>query len=364
MRYGRLAGPVAGYRAGRLRGAIASIVTIVFAAALLASAACNAASAAAQPGFLDVPGTPYLGQTPPGTTPELFAPGIVSNGLYNRDCIANADGTEMFIGLMRGEIVTVLWTRLKEGRWTSLEMVPFSVGADYAVFEPALSPDGNTLYFLTNKAAPGQEPRPGWGNQNIFASDRSGDGWGEPYPAPGPITSADNDYYPSFTSDGTIYYTHHRRGEPGAIWRSRLVDGRYAEPEKLGPEVNCGRDSYNAFIAFDESYIIVCANGRDDLIGEADYYIVFRSEEDVWTGPVNMGEPINLPGTSASSSFVSRDGRYLFFSSDRRDDARNIPGGKLTAEVLKKLYKSPQNGFADIYWVDAAVIESLRPAGE
>ncbi|MBN1164300.1 MAG: PD40 domain-containing protein [Candidatus Krumholzibacteriota bacterium] len=307
------------------------------------------------------PSGPYLGQRPPGMTPELFAPGIVSNGLFNRDLVVSADGREIFIGLIQGNLVTVLWTRVQDGHWTPLEIVPFARGVDYAVFEPALSPDGKTLYFLTNKAAPGQEERPGWGNQNIFAVDREGGEWGEPYPAPEPITSGENEYYPSITQDGTIYFTHHQRGEPAAIYRSRLVIGRYMAPERLGPEVNCGRDSYNAFIAYDESYIITCANGRDDLIGEVDYYVVFRDRNDKWSEPMNMGEPINLPGTSASSSFVTRDGKYFFFSSDRTNDEKNIPGGKLTVEVLKRLYAGPQNGLADIYWIDAGVIERLRP---
>ncbi|MCP4547675.1 MAG: hypothetical protein GY835_14540 [bacterium] len=315
---------------------------------------------AAQEGITDLRG-PYLGQEPPGMTPELFAPGIVSNGLFNRDCIATADGKEMFIGLMHGGLTTVLWTRIVDGRWTPLEIIPFALGADFAVFEPALSPDGRTLYFLTNQAAAGQEPKPGWGNQNIFAVDREGDGWGEPYPAPEPITTEAIEYYPSLTSDGTMYFTHHERRQPPSIYRSRLVDGQYTEPERLGAEVNCGEASYNAFVAFDESYIITCVSGREDMIGEADYYIVFRDEDDNWSEPRNMGDGINLPGTSASSAFVSRDGKYLFFSSDRTNDAENIPDGKLTLEILRKLDLGPQGGLADIYWVDAGVIEKLRP---
>ena len=39
---------------------------------------------AEEPGFPELSG-PYLGQEPPGAEPVLFAPGIVSNGMLNRD---------------------------------------------------------------------------------------------------------------------------------------------------------------------------------------------------------------------------------------------------------------------------------------
>ncbi|MBE0664402.1 MAG: hypothetical protein IH584_01170 [Candidatus Aminicenantes bacterium] len=35
---------------------------------------------------------PYLGQKPPGTTPELFAPGIVSTGLNELNSVFSPDG--------------------------------------------------------------------------------------------------------------------------------------------------------------------------------------------------------------------------------------------------------------------------------
>ena len=36
---------------------------------------------------------PYLGQTPPGATGEVFAPGVVSTGMYTRDIAITPDGS-------------------------------------------------------------------------------------------------------------------------------------------------------------------------------------------------------------------------------------------------------------------------------
>lgn len=42
---------------------------------------------------------PYLGQALPGPDPILFAPGIVSNGLSNRDITFSPDGREIIFGM-------------------------------------------------------------------------------------------------------------------------------------------------------------------------------------------------------------------------------------------------------------------------
>lgn len=319
--------------------------------------------ASAQDGFPVLRGD-YLGQTPPGDEPQLFAPGIISNGLFNRDLSISPDGDEIYVGLMASGKTTVIWTRREGGLWTEPEYLPFTEASPHAVFEPALSPDGNKLYFLTNQAAPGQEKRPGWGNQNIFVSERGPDGWGKPNPAPSPITTTDMEYFPSLTADGTMYFTRSSGDEQAAIYRSRLVDGVYTEPERLGENVNCGTTNYNAFIAHDESYIIVCVLGREDNIGQADYRIVFRDEQDRWSQSLNMGPRLNRPGASATSAFATRDGKYLFFSASRRADEKNIPSGHLTMEVLQRLHLSAQNGYSDIYWMNAGIIEELRNLAE
>lgn len=303
----------------------------------------------------------YLGQTPPGADPEIFAPGIVSTQFLDRDLLISPDGTEIYFGMMDLGRVTLRVTRLVDGRWTTPEFAPFAADPDFAVLEPAFSADGNTIYFLSNRAAPDQEKRPGWGNQNIWAVDRVDDGWGEPYALPGPITTADFEYYPSLTADGTLYYTRDSRGDHAGIWRSRPVDGGWGEPEKLGPEVNCGEDNYNAFIAPDESYLIYCVGGYEKNLGAADYYISFRSTDDTWSEAVNLGEKINGENERAGSAYVSPDGRYLFFSGARVDDETCFPGGEMTLDRLEDLHGGPGNGKLDIFWVDAAFLEELRP---
>jgi hypothetical protein len=116
---------------------------------------------------------------------------------------------------------------------------------------------------------------------------------------------------------------------------------------------------FNAFIDPDERYLIVCMAGHPENIGRGDYYVCFRSGDDIWTDAINMGEAINAPGNNVASPYVSPDGKYFFFASNRRrDDAKTQ---ERTYARIREMANEPQNGSGDIYWIDAAYIETLRP---
>ena len=304
----------------------------------------------------------YLGQKPPGDEPELFAPGIVSTGIATRDVAITPDGNEIYFCVSVGgfNYSTILVTRQVNGRWTEPEVAPFATHPDYLNFEPCISPDGQRFFFLSNRPdRVAGEVQPG--DQDIWAMDRAEDGWGEPYNLGPPVNSDDEEYFPSVTQDGSIYFTRQERGSPiGTIYRSRFVDGRYTEPERLPEQVNSGRSQFNAFIAPDESYIIVPVLGRADSYGSVDYYIVFRDENDRWSEPVNMGAKVNTFRGGEYSPYVTRDGRYFFFMSTRTLPPEKQPE-KLSWQFLMKAHNQPQNGNSDIYWVDAGFINALRP---
>ena len=77
----------------------------------------------------------------------------------------------------------------------------------------------------------------------------------------------------------------------------------------------------------------------------SDLYVSFRRESGSWTKPKNMGRKINSEAKDAFP-YVTSDGKYFFFNSSR-------------VSVLndKKIPDGPGN----IYWVDAKIIEELKP---
>jgi hypothetical protein len=310
--------------------------------------------------FPDLSG-PYLGQEPPGLEPQLFAPGIVSTGLSTRDVAMTPDGEELYFSVVVGQKPAIMVTRQVDGRWSEPRVAPFS--GRHMDIEPCITSDGRRFFFLSNRPGPDRPEKPGWAYQDIWVMDRTDGGWGEPYPLGPPINTDAPEYFPSVTADGTIYFT--REGEDGrsSIHRSRLVDGAYQEPERLGPEVNCGMASFNAFIAPDESFIIVPVLGREDSLGGVDYYVVFRSPDDRWSEPINLGEQINQSEGREWSPYVSPDGRFLFFMSSRTTGSADTSLTGMTIEELVTLAARPGVGSSDIWWVSAEVVRHLKPNG-
>ena len=88
-----------------------------------------------------------------------------------------------------------------------------------------------------------------------------------------------------------------------------------------------------------------------------DYYIVFRDEDDQWSEPINMGEAINADNPRGWSPYVSPDGRFFFFMATRTTE---IEQADWDYQRLQKLYNSPNNGNADIYWVSSTIISTLK----
>lgn len=307
----------------------------------------------------DPPTGPYLGQKAPGDQPELFGPGVISDGFNNRDMAMMPDGSEIYyaVNMRNFDMSTILAIHKVDGGWSKPEVPPFARDTRFKYLEPAISPDGLKFFFVSSQ-------RDGKNNNDIWVMHRENGGWGKPEKLGENINTAVSETFPSITNDGTLYFS--RVGDDPSvehIYRSRLIDGQYANAEKLPDQVNSGKTQFNAFVAADESYLIVSVYGREDSLGSIDYYIVYRNENDEWSEPVNMGDKINTASAQEYSAYVSRDGKYLFFMSTRLPRENETGDDVYSLENLSSIHNSPENGNSDIYWIDAGIIDELRPEG-
>lgn len=336
---------------------------LAFPACLLLAAAVSGAGPAA-PAPWPSPAGPYLGQAPPGDEPALFAPGLLATGIFTRDVAMTPDGKELCFTVVVGgyDYTAIALTRVRDGRWTAPEVLPFSGDPEIMDAEPFLTADGKQLYFLSNRPRPGKGPEDH--NQDIWVADRAGDGWGEPRNLGSPVDTEDEEFFPSLTRDGTIYFTRSKAGgKDSAIWRARRQGQGFAAPERLPAEVNAGTGHFNAFVAPDESYLLLSITGRKDAIGRTDYYVSFRSADDRWTGPVNLGPKVNQPQGMGFSPYVSPDGRLFFFMSKRLSPDM-LEKGRLSYSRLAALLGRAETGNPTTYWMSARFLEGLRPAAK
>jgi len=321
-------------------------------------AVCGVALAASPEPFPVLRGD-YLGQPLPGEQPQLFAPGIVCTGMYERDVAVTPDGSEVFFGLIQGQAVTIMHSSRVDGVWTEPRIAPFASDPRFYCLEPCVRPDGRRVFFLSTRP-PGDAPvLPGWAYQDIWYSDRQPDGsWGPPVNLGPPVNTEDGEFFPSVTRDGTLYFTRETaETEESSIWRSRLVDGAYAEPEKLADPVN-RTSTYNACIAPDESYLLACVRSKEQKTPT--YVVFFRSPEGQWSEPVDPGDLVNSSKVGAISPSISPDGRYFFFASAAAAEPDSVPYGTMTVQRFLARHTRPRNGSSDIYWAAASVLERLR----
>ncbi len=279
----------------------------------------------------------YMGQTPPGDSAVLFGPHIVSSALNDRDFAVTPDGNEFFFCREAGNFTytTIFYARRVNGIWTVPEVFEYCTNPQYKYVEPHISADGLRLYFISNQPCDKADV----GNEDIWFSDKIDGKWSKPENLGAPVNTKSKEYFPSVTKNGTIYFTHYdSTAKDEFIYRSRYTDGAYLKPEKLGPNVNIGDARYNAFVASDESYIIIPAYGMPDTYGGTDYYISFRDNSDNWSKPVNMGPEINSSNPREWSASVTTDKKYIFFMSARMGMSKIE---KLSNESLHNFFQCP-----------------------
>jgi hypothetical protein len=173
------------------------------------------------------------------------------------------------------------------------------------------------------------------------------------------VNSEEFEIHPSIASSGALHFCSGRSGGMGGgdIYRSRYVDGRYAEPENLGDMINSEYGEGDIYIAPDESYIIY-SSGRPGGLGRNDLYVSYRRPDGTWSQAINMGPKSNSPYMEYCPC-VSPDGKYLFFTSYRRHP-RKYDSAPMTYDEMLAIYKKARNGLGDIYWADSSVIEELK----
>jgi Tol biopolymer transport system component len=245
---------------------------------------------------------------------------------------------------------TICVSMLVDGKWSTPEVAPFS--GQYRDADPFITADGKHFLFISGRPVDGKPKR----DLDIWIMDlQPGGQWGTPRPAGGEINSEANEWFPTMTSDSTVYFGSERAGGRGGvdIWRAKLVDGAY-KAENLGPAINSEANEYEACVTDDQSAMVVAVEGRADSAGGFDLYVSTRTADGGWTPLKNAGAAINTPFWEFAPR-LSPDGKAFYFSSNRR--AQRGPRTKrLSFNELLEQIRNPGNGLRDIYFVEAEAL--------
>ena len=252
---------------------------------------------------------PYMGQEPPGLVAEPFAPGIISKQGWELEGVF-APGMKEFYFTTNRKSATVIGFRQQNNVWKKYIEFP-------RTGEIVFSPDGKRMHMAKGY------------------KDRIGDGWSE-RKSLGPMFDR-KDWgimRLSASAKGTYVFDDYKSND--VIRISTFKDGKRQAPTMMDPVVNTGKWTAHPFIAPDESYLIWDSE-RESGYGGSDLYIRFRTKDNSWGPAINLGDKVNSDKNEFYAS-VTSDGKYILFNRGM-DDKGNI----------------------DIYWVDAQIIETLRP---
>jgi hypothetical protein len=241
--------------------------------------------------------------------------------------------------------------QVRDVLWEPPVLHPEPINAGGETYEPRLSNDGTTLYFVRGKAG---------GNADIFITKRTAQGWSDPQPMT-EINSPADDLGPEMSTDGeTLYFYSNRAGGQGGydLWVSRRgTDGAWREPANLGPQVNSPFNDYGPALTADGRVLYFSSNrplpGDDRQPDPGAWPATLREEfftrtYDLYASVLSDSGPgdakplgaLNTPhneGAPALSSF----GDFLYFASDR-------PGGSggfdlYRSRRLRNELQSPTN---------------------
>ncbi len=114
-------------------------------------------------------------------------------------------------------------------------------------------------------------------------------GWSAPTNLGADINTESQEYYPSVSNAGTVYFSSNREGRKGSgdIYRSRLVNGKYSKPENLGDEINSKFFEGDPYISPDESFLVFTSYNRPDGLGDGDLYVSLN-QNGHWTAAKNL----------------------------------------------------------------------------
>lgn len=272
----------------------------------------------------------YFGQKPPGLEAVLFAPGVVSKPDRHEFGITfSRTGDKCYLGVDEGARNVTYGFRLVDGVWSQEE--PLLPDADGSVHDPMLSLDDQRLYYIGHGT---RTKKLGDKDANLWYLERGTEGWGTPIRLGQSINTEANEFYISLTESGNLYFASNKQAAKDAAYNYDIYVARpgtegFEPAVRLPDAINSNRYDADPFVAPDESYMIF-GSVRKNGFGHGDLYISFKTETG-WTVAQNMGPKINNKKHQLCP-FVSRDGKYFFFTSDQ-----------------------------DIYWIDASIINTLKP---
>jgi outer membrane protein OmpA-like peptidoglycan-associated protein len=201
----------------------------------------------------------------------------------------------------------IFYSKFEDGKWTTAENLGKPVNSEYHDATVGLSLDGQKLFiYRDNKKGVG----------NIYVTEKKGTTWSEPTELPEPINSKNQETSACYSPDGnTIYFVSNRpggKGEKDIYKATKDAEGNWGKAENLGSTINTPESEDAIFLHPDGKTLYFSSKGHSTMGG----YDIFKSvyEKGLWSTPENLGYPINSADDDVCF-VLTASGEYGYYTS-------------------------------------------------
>ncbi len=279
--------------------------------------------------------------------PDMVGRGVISKASFEGHASITPSGNEIYFAIYSNDhsYSTIAYSVKKAGKWQEPKIASFS--GKYSDGSPALSPDGNTLFFSSKRPIEGNNINT---SNDIWYVKRKNEHtkWEKPMRLGDKINTSFNEFSPSVDCLGNLYFCSNRPDGFGDmdVYYSNNKNGIYTQASVLDSTINSKYHEGNVGVSPNGKLLFVMIQNKPGGYGYDDIYYSVRKGQG-WTAVKNIGGLINTY-TYDFSPKVSPNEELLYFSSRINRDFTNseIP---YTYESFHHYLDNPLNGFGNIY---------------
>jgi outer membrane protein OmpA-like peptidoglycan-associated protein/tetratricopeptide (TPR) repeat protein len=250
----------------------------------------------------------------------LFAPKNIGGNINTEESeyfpSLSIDGKELvFTRRIKGVNEDFYSSKSVKDGWMPAKPIEGNINTPMNEAGQNISSDGQWLVFTANNREDSH------GNYDLYISFLTPQGWDEATNLGGRVNSDQWDAQPSLSPDKKeLYFASRRLGGLGGkdIYVCHLrANGKWSDPENLGPAINTPGDDECPFIHADNQTLYFVSNGLPGYGGD-DLFVSRKALDGSWQKPINLGYPINTINDEGTL-FAAADGKTAYYASDRND---------------------------------------------
>ncbi|MGL4598239.1 MAG: OmpA family protein [Bacteroidia bacterium] len=281
------------------------------------------------------------------TNPSLFSKSVKTK--YNDGPVSfTPDGKTMYFtrnningrkaekssdGIIKLKIFVA--TQTGDGKFDNEKELAFN-NKEYNCAHPAISADGNTLYFASDMSG-------GQGGMDIWKTTKIGDGaWSTPENLGSTINTPGNEVFPFVSTSGMLYYSSDGMSGLGGldVYEARNKNGNW-KVDNYGAPINSSGDDFGLVMSADEKMGYFSSNrGSLDMDDDIYSFNIVKAKKMPFTITLadnKTGEKLN--GTLTLKDKLTGE-TFNLTASNGEAETDLIPGHDYTIEGIANKYKN------------------------